>query len=120
MAKEYLLECLEKRDLLNDAGVSEAILLDWGQRFEQAGLLNDAVEFYDKADAKDDLRRILQIALDEGDLFLYSKLCRLLGYEASRDQWLALADKAEEAGKLSFAAEARRKGGVVEGDGESG
>lgn len=118
MAKDHLLECLEKRDLLNDADASEKTLRDWGQRFEQAGLLNDAVELYEKADARDDLKRILQIALDEGDVFLFSKLVRILEIEASREQWLAIAEKAQEAGKLSFVAQARRKGGIVEEEAE--
>jgi len=120
MAKNHLLECLEKRDLLNEDGASEATLLGWGRRFEEAGLLNDAVEFYDRADSSEDLKRLLESALEEGDLFLYTKLSRILKHDPSRDEWLVLADRAEAAGKFTFAADARRRGGGVEEGGEPG
>lgn len=114
MAGDYLLNCLEKRDLLNDSDVAESTLLTWGQRFEEAEMIHDAVDFYEKANSRENLDRLLRKALEDGDVFLFSRLCRILKYEAVPDQWLLLAGKAEAEGKHSFAVEAKRRSGTIE------
>jgi hypothetical protein len=108
MAKKYDLSCLEKRDLLNETAVSLETLISWGQHYEEVGSLYDAVDFYEKAGAREALSYLLARVQDEGNLFLFRRLCRILGHEPDRDVWLALAHRAEEAGKLAFAAEAYR------------
>ena len=67
MAKKYDLSCLEKRDLLNDAGVSMETLLSWGQHYEEVGSLYEAVDFYEKSGAKEALARLLTKAKDAGN-----------------------------------------------------
>ena len=112
MAKEDLLSCLAKRDLLNQTVVSVETLLHWGKVHEDEGLVHDAVNFYEKANAREDLARLLGRAQEDGDVFLYSRLCRLLDHKAEKEDWIALARRAEEAGKHSFAAEAYRRAGL--------
>jgi hypothetical protein len=114
MAKKYDLSCLDKRDLLNETAVSVETLLSWGQHYEEVGSLYDAVDFYEKAGAKEALSELLSKAQDAGNVFLFRRLCRILGHEPDRDAWLALAHRAEELGKLTFAAEAYRLGGVID------
>ena len=111
MAKNSTLSCLEKRDLLNQAAVSIDTLVRWGEQYEAMGLVHDAVDFFAKAHASEAIERLLPIALEEGDLFLFKRLCRFLGREITRDEWLQLAAKAEEQGKFRFAAEAYRSAG---------
>jgi hypothetical protein len=114
MAKRYDLGCLEKREILNEAVTAREVLLSWGEHYEEVGSLYDAVDFYEKADAGDALSRLLKKAQDMGNLFLFRRICRILGHDPDRDEWLLLAKRAEELGKLAFAAEAKRLGGGMD------
>jgi len=114
VAKKYDLSSLEKRDLLNETAVSLDTLLSWGEHYEEVGSLYDAVDFYEKAGGADALARLRLKAKDAGNVFLFHRICRITGYEAGRDEWILLADSAKELGKLTFAAEAYRLGGVEE------
>lgn len=113
MAKKYDLSCLEKREMLNEEAASAEVLLSWGEHYEEAGLLYDAVDFYEKADAREALSRLLARARDEGNVFLFRRLGRLLGIEPGSDEWAAVANRAAELGKLAFAAEANRLSGAA-------
>ncbi|MFP5213184.1 MAG: hypothetical protein ACLGPL_07370 [Acidobacteriota bacterium] len=109
-----LLSCLKKRDLLNRPVASVETLMEWGRRYEAEGMVNDAVFFYEKAEAREDLERLGNAAVEEGDAFLINRIARILGHEVPREQWLTTAKRAEESGKLAFAAEAYRRGGDEE------
>jgi tetratricopeptide (TPR) repeat protein len=109
-----MLSCLEKRDLLNRAAVSVNSLLEWGEFYEQSGLIFDAVDFYEKAKAVEPLNRLLKEAEAEGNAFLFNRVSRALGHEPSREEWLSLAKNAESQGKFAFAAEAYTKAGESE------
>ena len=119
VAKKYDLGCLEKRDLLNETTVSVEALRSWGEHYEEVGSLYEAVDFYEKGGFRDALARVLPKARDAGNSFLFRRICRVLGHEPGREEWLALAKRAEELGKLTFAAEAYRLGGVVDAPGET-
>ena len=103
MGNDSLLSCLEKRDLLNQPAASVDTLMQWGDRFLEAGFVYDAVNFYEKAGAKEALMRLLELARNDGDAFLLRRLCALLGREPSADEWLAVAEQAERQGKDQFA-----------------
>lgn len=107
MAKKRELSCLIKRDLLNQPVASVENLLSWGQQYEEQGLLHDAVEFYEKAQAKEALLRLLEVAREEGDTFLFKRVNRILKREPTREEWLSLAKQAEQSGKEAFAADAQ-------------
>jgi hypothetical protein len=113
VAKKYDLGCLEKRDLLNETAVSVETLRSWGEHYEEVGSLYDALDFYERVGAKEALSRLLERAEAAGNVFLFRRLCRLLERTPEPEAWLALARRAEELGKLSFAAEAYRLGGVL-------
>lgn len=114
MGKKRELSCLIKRDLLNQPVASVENLLSWGQQYEEYGLLHDAVEFYEKAQAKEALFRLLEVAQEEGDTFLFKRVNRILKREPPREEWLSLAKQAEQAGKEAFAAEAHLQLGIEE------
>ncbi len=118
LGKANLLACLEKRDLLNRSAVSVKEFLEWGARFEQEGLLSDAVDFYERARSAENLEKLLLVAREEGDLFLYGRILKALGREAARDEWIALGRKAEEFGKDAYARQALNKGGLEKADEE--
>ncbi|MGV8073581.1 MAG: hypothetical protein AB2L11_03320 [Syntrophobacteraceae bacterium] len=111
MAGNSALNCLKKRDLLNQSAVSAEVLIRWGHSFEESGMLYDAVNFYEKAKDQEALSRLRTEALNEGNVFLFKRLCHLTGHEASRDEWAQIARRAEESGKFAFAAEAFHKSG---------
>ncbi len=105
------MSCLQKRELLNQPVVSLGALTQWGRQYEEAGLIHDAVELYEKANAREDLGRLLEEARADGDVFLVKRISRVLGMGLGREQWAAVARKAEETGKQLFAAEAARLAG---------
>ena len=106
MGRDALLSCLDKRELLNQSPAQAVKLIEWGARYEEAGLPQDAVDFYERANAADALERLLPAAADEGDAFLFGRILKALGREAAEEEWLAVARRAEELGKLSFAQQA--------------
>jgi hypothetical protein len=119
MAKKYDLSSLQKRDLLNETAVSLDTLLSWGEHFEEVGSLYDAVDFYEKGGAVDALARMRLKANEDGNVFLFRRICRITGYEPGRDEWISIADYAKKLGKLTFAAEAYRCAGVEDLAGDS-
>ena len=112
MKSARLLNCLEKRDLLNQTDTSLEILLKWGERYQQAGLLYDALDFYAKAGVREAILALLETARTEGDLFLFQRLHGILAQDPPPEQWLALAEQAEQLGKHRFALEGYRRSGV--------
>jgi hypothetical protein len=117
MADNNQLSCLAKRDLLNEQSASVEVLLSWAQRFVELELLPDAVDFYEKAGVKDQLRELLKVVQEEGDAFLFKRINRCLGREPEQREWLLLAGYAEQMGKEAFAAEALRQAGMEESAG---
>jgi tetratricopeptide (TPR) repeat protein len=109
-----LLSCLEKRDLLNQSAVSVDKLMGWGARYEEAGQINDAVDFYERANAAGPLEALLEVARDDGDAFLYGRVLKALGRDAPAEEWILLGEKARELGKHAFALEAFKRGGLQE------
>lgn len=114
MAKDDVLSCLAKRDLLNQPAVSLEVLLSWAQRFVDSEMFHDAVDFYEKAGANDDLLKLLELAQNEGDLFLFKRINRFLGREPGQEEWSSLATRAQQLGKETFAAEAFHRAGREE------
>jgi hypothetical protein len=103
---------LKKRDLLNRPTVSVDQLLKWGNIFEEEGLINDAIDFYVKAEALEPLEKLLPLAQQEGDIFVYARIVRALGREVTAGEWISLGKRAAELGKDAFAREAFKRGGV--------
>lgn len=112
MARTNLLSCLEKRDLLNQSAVSINKLLEWGAVYEEAGMVNDAVDFYERANAVDQLKKLLGVAGEEGDTFIFGRILKALNREATPGEWISLGEKAAERGKHAFAKEAFKRGGM--------
>ena len=109
------LNCLQKRDLLNRAGVNPGEITQWAARFEDEGLVNDAADFFHKAEDVSGLERLLEGARAEGDAFLFRRINHLLGRKASEGEWLEISKRARELGKNAFAEQAAAMAGVDEG-----
>jgi tetratricopeptide (TPR) repeat protein len=112
VARTNLLSCLEKRDLLNQSAVSINKLLEWGAVYEEAGQINDAIDFYERANAAEPLENLLGIACGEGDAFVYGRILKALNREATPQEWISLGEKATEYEKHAFAREAYKRAGL--------
>jgi hypothetical protein len=112
VTRTNLLSCLEKRDLLNQSAVSIGKLQEWGSIYEEAGLINDAIDFYERANETDRLEKLLGVAMEEGDAFIFGRILKALNREATPGEWISLGEKAAERGKHAFAKEAYKRGGV--------
>ena len=71
----------------------------------------DAIAFYAKAEAFDELGKIAERAVEQGDEFLFSAAMGALAQEANQEQWEKLARAAEGLGKMRYAENARRVAG---------
>ena len=68
----------------------------------------EALEFLTKAGADDRLREVRQTAIETGDVFLVRDVSHRLRDEPREEEWRAVAEAAEAAGKDLYAIEARR------------
>jgi len=91
-------DCLKKRQLLNDQGLSPDLCREYGRKFLELGWREDALEFFKKGGMAEELERLKEYALETGDAFLLGRL----GHQAPED-WRRLGERALDLGKLSFA-----------------
>jgi tetratricopeptide (TPR) repeat protein len=101
MAK--LPDSLKRRDILYGQNTPAEILREYGDLYLHEGKPNDAVEFFGQACYKEGLRHIRQMAMEEGDLFLFFRATEFLQEEVSPEDWRKLGKKALEKGKYLFA-----------------
>jgi len=101
----------KKQQMLHAKDVRPDDLRRQAEEFLQAGWLSDAIDFFDKAGDQNGLEKIRDIAISEGDAFLFRRTIKALDAAASESQWKELADRAIDLGKLQFAREAYRMAG---------
>jgi hypothetical protein len=100
----------EKKELLysRELGVDPDFLTELGDRLERAGRLNDALEFYVRAEQSGKVEAVRRRAVEEGNYFVYVRARELAGpgEDDARDEVLSLARNAMDRGKFSYAAQA--------------
>jgi tetratricopeptide (TPR) repeat protein len=106
--------CLKKRDMLNSGRSDPAYLVQLGTAYLEEGRVSDAIEFFEKARHREGLDRLLERSLEDGDLFLFRKITKILDLSSGPDQWIKLGDRALALGKLHFARAAYREAGAPE------
>lgn len=107
MAKTKLPNALERRHLIvREMKPAQALRL--AETYLEAGRDRDAIEFLVKAEATGELEALRERAIEAGDAFLLRAAANALGAPAQREEWQRLGRAAEEAGKVRYAAEARR------------
>jgi tetratricopeptide (TPR) repeat protein len=106
---------LKRRDILYGQNTTAEVLREYGDLYLHEGKPNDAVEFFGQACYKEGLRHIRQMAMQEGDLFLFSRATDFLQEEVSPEDWRKLGKKALERGKYLFALKCFEKIGDREG-----
>lgn len=109
--KQDLPDFREKRKILFGAKTSPDKMRKTGELFLDAQRYDDALEFFERADAEDLVRRIAVVAMDGGDTPLYMRAKKILKEEITEQEWTDLAAEAEKAGILSAAYVAHLKAG---------
>ncbi len=105
-SKKDIINCLKKRDILNNNGIDTEALVRFGNSFFEMELYNDAIDFFEKSNYQDGLKNIKEIAIETGDLFLYRRCCKALKLAEEREELQRLAENAKDSGKLMFASQA--------------
>lgn len=114
MAQTKIPDPLTRRHL-----VERPLAEDKARRLAEAYLAEErwieAVDFLAKGADQEGLGALRKRAVESGDLFLLRAVVRATRGTVARDEWLALADAAERAGKQRYAADARRQAERNEG-----
>jgi len=92
-----------KRKLLHDKSSTPDKLIGAGEAFLEAGRYYDAVDFFEKADARDRLAEMVEAAITEGDTALLLRVKKLLGEEPEPEELRRAALKATESGRSTMA-----------------
>ncbi|MGC8762294.1 MAG: hypothetical protein ACP5VN_01470 [Acidobacteriota bacterium] len=103
MGQKFPLSVAEKQKILYLGGASPELRRSWGERYEQAGLLHDALEFFAAAQDRGALERIAGKAVEEADLLLLQNVFRALGEPLPPDLLLRLEGRGRELGKAADA-----------------
>lgn len=74
----------------------------------------EAVAFLQRAEATDELERVLEEAIEAGDAFLVREVAAALGRGVDSTTWRRVAEAAEREGKESYAADALRHAELLE------
>ena len=114
MAKSKIPDPLERRHLV-EREMQPAHALRLAEAYLADGRMLEAVDFLRKAGARERLTALRADAVAAGDAFLVRVLATALGEEIDRATWLALAERADAAGKERNAADARRQAARGEG-----
>ncbi|HUU00960.1 MAG TPA: hypothetical protein VM425_05930 [Myxococcota bacterium] len=97
-----------KQALLHGNDSKPGELSRLGRRFLEEGWLNDAIDFFKKAEDSQGLATIREISIEEGDIFVLRQVIKAGGEAAGEDEWKQIGERALELGKLQFAREAFR------------
>ena len=107
MAKATIPDPLTRR-LLVEKELDENAAAKIAEAYLEADQKLEAIDFLAKANDSEGLRSIADDAIAQGDPFLLESVMRLIGDDPGREIWQRCADAAEAAGKLRYAATARR------------
>jgi hypothetical protein len=113
-SKKELPDFQEKRRILFGPKTTPAALRETGRLFMHAERYDDALEFFSRTDAADEVRKIAQIALTRGDTSLFLRAKRVLKEKATEEELSAVARNALAAGRKPMAYVALLKAGHAE------
>ena len=91
-------DCLTKRHLLNDQGLSPELSREYGEKFLALGFWEDALEFFLRGHFEPGLEKLRALALEAGDPHLMARL----GTHPP-EVWRQVAERALQQRKIQFA-----------------
>ena len=98
-----------KQKILYIDKTSTAALISYGDLYLEAGAISDALDFYAKAGHQAGMQKIKDLALANGDTFIFQGAAKALGHELRDDDWENIARRAIELKKYLFARHALEK-----------
>ncbi len=108
MGKTKLPGPIERRHLI-EGELSAAQALRYAEAYLVEGLEVDAIAFFIKAEVTEPLDVLRARSIEAGDGFLLRAVASAMGVPPKSEEWKALAEAAERAGKECYAAEALRQ-----------
>lgn len=108
MARGRIPDPLERRHWV-ERGLPEAQAQRVADAYLAAGRRLEALDFLASVGAEEALAGLRREAIEAGDLFLLRAVASASGRASTREEWVELAEAAEAAGKLRYAADARRQ-----------
>ncbi|MBM4286631.1 MAG: hypothetical protein FJ135_00530 [Deltaproteobacteria bacterium] len=102
---------LKKKKLLDDADLPPGECRKYGLMFLEAGWLADALDFFLKGNAAEELAALQEIALETGDAFLLERLLQARGRQEP-ELWEKVAARALALEKVSLAQWAAERAGT--------
>jgi len=103
-----------KQKLLYIDKVNDNVLKDYGNSFFDEGFLSDALDFFQKANDKEGIQKIKDMAFNRGDVMLFQQSVKALNLELKPADWEGIGQKAIGFKKYSFAGHALEKAGNKE------
>ena len=108
MARAGIPDPLKRRHLVQRE-LAPAQALRTAEAYLAQGRELEALDFLVMAGEGEKLAELRQRAREAGDLFLLRAVAQATGEPPDREEWLALAQAADAAGKERYAADARRQ-----------
>ena len=110
MSSQEIPGFLKKRKLLYETK-DKSLLAKHGDMFFDAGFIDDALDFYERAESREGYKKVDQFGRKEGNLYLYRKVCKITKINPDPTVINEIGTKALELGKLRFALDAFRASG---------
>lgn len=98
-----------KQKILYIDKTSTATLISYGDLYLEAGAISDALDFYAKAGHQAGMQKIKDLALANGDTFIFQSAAKALGQELRDEDWEDIARRAIDLKKYLFARHALEK-----------
>ena len=103
MSKRKLPDYRLKQKILYIDKTSPETLVRYGDLYLEENVPSDALDFYFKAGHTAGLQKIKELALQNGDTFLFQRAAKALSTEPGPFDWEAVGRRAMELKKYSFA-----------------
>ena len=103
-----ILNCLKKRDLIQEAGANQEALRRLGREYMSQDRSLEALELLEAGQDREGLEELREKGLNEGDPFLFRQACKLLKRTPDPTDWLKIGEKALAVGRYQQALAAFR------------
>ncbi len=103
MSRVKPVDVISKREVLWGDETPREALIAYGDHFVESEFVHDALSFYMRADHEPGIRKIMDIAVAEGEVFILQRIERSHRIEIPVDTWRRAAESAERTGKLRYA-----------------
>jgi len=114
LAKRKLPDYRLKQKILYIDKTSPETLVRYGDLYLEENYLSDALEFYIKAGRPAGMEKVKNLAMENGDVFLFQGASRALQLEPGKSDWENIAKRAMDLKKYAFARHALEKANNTE------